>query len=108
MEQEQQILYDYCGTPNYIAPEISLRQGYHPKPADIWALGVIFYRMIVGVFPFKNSKDKKSISKGQQPSLELPNELSPAFQLLLSQMLNIEYWRRPTAEEVLNSDWLSR
>ncbi|XP_008290498.1 microtubule-associated serine/threonine-protein kinase 1 [Stegastes partitus] len=39
------------GTPEYIAPEVILRQGYG-KPVDWWAMGIILYEFLVGCVPF--------------------------------------------------------
>lgn len=35
------------GTPEYIAPEVILRQGY-AKPVDWWAMGIILYEFLIG------------------------------------------------------------
>eukprot|EP00117_Sycon_ciliatum_P003174 scpid3849/ scgid2613/ Microtubule-associated serine/threonine-protein kinase 1; Syntrophin-associated serine/threonine-protein kinase len=42
------------GTPDYIAPEVILRQGYGP-PVDWWALGVVLYQFLIGDTPFIGS-----------------------------------------------------
>ena len=39
------------GTPEYIAPEVILRQGYG-KLVDWWSMGIILYEFLIGCVPF--------------------------------------------------------
>ena len=50
-----EIMYEQCGTPAYIAPEILKDKGYSGFKVDVWSAGVCLYAMLVGTVPFKGS-----------------------------------------------------
>ena len=42
----------HCGTPSYMAPEHVAKKDYLGQPVDIWAMGVLLYKMLTGYYPF--------------------------------------------------------
>lgn len=53
----------FCGTPSYMAPEVVQRKEYRGEGADVWALGVMLFVCITGIFPFKGSTDQELYKK---------------------------------------------
>ena len=50
-QQTRCMAHSLVGTPNYIAPEVLLKDGY-TQACDWWSVGVILYEMIIGSPPF--------------------------------------------------------
>lgn len=45
----------FCGTPNYMPPEIILKKDYLGESADIWSIGILLYSILCGSFPFRGN-----------------------------------------------------
>ena len=43
-----------CGTPQYLPPEVILRQGYG-KTVDWWSMGIILYEFLTSFTPFNGN-----------------------------------------------------
>lgn len=103
------------GTPLYTAPEVFL--GRYGLEADIWGVGVIVFRMLCGVYPFRSDLDEVRPSTMMMSILhdELRFSGTPGSQCiskeakdLLSSMLTRCTAKRITAEAALQHPWLSQ
>ncbi|KAK2181191.1 hypothetical protein NP493_407g03038 [Ridgeia piscesae] len=61
------------GTPEYIAPEVILRQGYG-KMVDWWSMGIILYEFLVGCVPFFGDTPEELFSQVINDEIEWPEE----------------------------------
>jgi novel protein kinase C epsilon type len=50
--KDGQLTSTFCGTPDYIAPEILDEKDYDSS-VDWWALGILMYEMMAGQPPFE-------------------------------------------------------
>ncbi|RUS74089.1 hypothetical protein EGW08_018152, partial [Elysia chlorotica] len=65
----------FCGTPDYIAPEIVLYQPYG-KSVDWWAYGVLLYEMLAGQPPFDGEDEEELFTSITDHNVSYPKALS--------------------------------
>ncbi|KAG7203099.1 hypothetical protein KM043_010221 [Ampulex compressa] len=90
------------GTPDYLAPELLLRQGHGPS-VDWWALGVCLYEFCTGVPPFNDETPQAvfaNILARDVPWPEDEEALSSAATGAIDALLTLDQASRPTAKEV--------
>ena len=102
---DNEILFEQCGTPAYIAPEIVRELGYKGYPVDIWSAGVCLYAMLYGNVPFKANQMGDLNKMILDATIEYKDTVSEEARDLMQRMLQKNPNKRLTALESLDHKW---
>ena len=89
LSSNKELLYDQCGTPMYMAPEIFLsskKKGYEGPPVDIWSSGIALYIMLSGTLPFDINQNNSNNNLNDINSLS-SNEIEKNHNMLLRKVI---------------------
>jgi mitogen-activated protein kinase kinase kinase len=96
------------GSVYWMAPEV-VRQTAHTKKADIWSLGCLVVEMFIGAHPFPNCSQLQAIFAigSNQARPPPPEDASPEAKAFLDVTFEVDYEKRPHADELLNHPFLA-
>jgi serine/threonine protein kinase len=97
----------FCGTSEYLAPEM-INSHYYGLAVDIWALGCVIFECTTGCPPFYNTNQTvmyNNIRSGQVP---FPSRCSSEFKSLINLLLAKDWKLRPTIEEIKKHPWFRK
>lgn len=97
----------YCGTLDYMAPEI-MRESQYSNKVDIWSLGIILYELLQGQTPFRGRSVADKLRKIMNKEIEFVVGISNAAKGLVLKMLEIDSNLRPNILDVIDNDWIRR
>ena len=104
----------FCGTIEYMAPEIIKEESYE-KSVDIWALGILLYEMYYGFSPFKaigNFDDgtKEVLNNILNNSIIFPNEkiIDSDMKSLILKMIEKKGKKRIYINEIFEHHWVKK
>lgn len=95
----------FCGTPNYMPPEIVVKQSYKGDRADLWSLGILLYKMLVGEFPFKGETEKDLYKTIQKGKFKIPQFISEDAKKILLSLIQLKPEKRINCQGVLEYGW---
>ena len=94
----------FCGTKSYMPPEIVKKEKYIASYSDIWSLGVLFYAMLFGIFPFKGKDEDELFEKIIEAKVTFPdyNPISDKTKELFEKIFVINPSDRISIDEMIN------
>ncbi|PVD23395.1 hypothetical protein C0Q70_16664 [Pomacea canaliculata] len=100
----------FCGTPEYLAPEVLLKKPYD-KTVDWWCLGAVLYEMVYGLPPFYSRDTTEMYQNILYKPLRLRTNVSAAGRSVLEGLLQKEKEKRLGAkrdfEEIKHHDFFA-
>ncbi|XP_026227165.1 ribosomal protein S6 kinase alpha-4 [Anabas testudineus] len=91
LDEEKERTYSFCGTIEYMAPEIIRGKAGHGKSVDWWSLGILMFELLTGASPFTLEGERNSQSEVSKRILRcdppFPSMIGPTAQDLLRKLL---------------------
>ena len=106
IEGPNAVLFEQCGTPAYIAPEIVLEHGYLGLQADVWSSGICLFAMVYGNVPFKITELSQLTRPVIEHAIEYKNTVSSSCIDLLKKVLMLDPKQRLKPLQILKHPWL--
>jgi mitogen-activated protein kinase kinase kinase len=96
------------GSVFWMAPEV-VKQTSYTRKADIWSLGCLVVEMMTGTHPFPDCSQLQAIFKigGAKASPTIPEHASAEAKQFLAQTFEMDYNKRPSADELMLSPFLT-
>ena len=98
----------YCGTPEYVSPEMLKRYAYNEK-VDIWGIGVLIFELVFGYAPFASNFNEDRYNSIKAGKINWPTDLNEEYndlKDLIGKILKVNPNERISLEQIENHQWL--
>lgn len=115
-EDKMQKRETYCGTLDYLAPEMADSSHQHDYRVDIWSVGVLVYELLAGFAPFSPTKpgaqpqdvEKETKLNIINSRLNFPKDFPALAKDLIKKILMINPDERYSIEQIMGHPWMQQ
>ncbi|XP_022261454.1 ribosomal protein S6 kinase alpha-4 isoform X1 [Canis lupus familiaris] len=91
LPSQKERTFSFCGTIEYMAPEIIRSKSGHGKAVDWWSLGILLFELLTGASPFTLEGERNTQAEVSRRILKcsppFPPRIGPVAQDLLQRLL---------------------
>ena len=96
----------YCGTPEYVSPEVIKKYPYNEK-VDIWGIGVLIFELVFGYPPFTSNFNEDRFNNIKEGKINWPKDLNDMeLKDLIEKILKVNPKDRISLDEIEKHQWL--
>ena len=96
----------YCGTPEYVSPEVLKKLPYNEK-VDIWGIGVLIFELVFGYPPFSSNLNTVRFNNIKEGKINWPENLEDeVLKDLIQKILKVNPKERISLDDIEKHPWL--
>jgi serine/threonine protein kinase len=101
--QENSVRKSFCGTYEYMAPEVFKSDSQNPK-TDIWSLGILLYELFHCTSPFRFKNIPQFLQAIKTVDIKFKDNIHPKISNLILKILKYNQQQRPCVNDILKDE----